>query len=50
VADEATVALLTKLPRNSDIEKAKAVFDQAQSVEEQFRHDFNGVDFTKSAS
>jgi hypothetical protein len=46
VADEATVALLTKLPFNSDIEKAKAAFDQAQSVEEQFHHDFAGVDFT----
>jgi hypothetical protein len=46
VADEATVALLTKLPRNSDIEKAKAAFDQAQSVEDKFHHDFGGVNFT----
>jgi hypothetical protein len=46
VADEATVALLRKLSGNSDIEKAKAAFGQAQTVEEQFRHDFNGVDFT----
>jgi hypothetical protein len=45
VADEATVALLTKLPFNSDLEKAKAAFAQAQSVEEKFHHDFNGVDF-----
>jgi hypothetical protein len=46
VADEATVVLLRKLSGNSDIEKAKAAFSQAQAVEEQFRHDFNGVDFT----
>jgi hypothetical protein len=42
VADEATVALLSKLPFNSDIEKAKAAFAQAQSVEEKFHHDFKG--------
>jgi hypothetical protein len=46
VADEATVALLTKLPFNSDLEKAKAAFSQAQSVEERFNHDFAGVDVT----
>ena len=46
VADEATAGLLTKLPFNSDLEKAKAAFNQAQSVEERFNHDFAGVDFT----
>jgi hypothetical protein len=46
VADQATAALLTKLPFNSDLEKAKTAFGQAQSVQEQFHHDFNGVDFT----
>jgi hypothetical protein len=46
VADLATAALLTKLSFNSDLEKAKAAFSQAQAVEEQFHHDFNGVDFT----
>jgi hypothetical protein len=46
VADQATAALLTKLPFTSDIEKAKAAFAQAQSVEERFHHDFDGVDFT----
>ena len=46
VADEATVALLTKLPFNSDIEKAKAALSQALSVEDKFQHDFNGVNFT----
>jgi hypothetical protein len=45
VADEATAALLTKLPFNSDLEKAKAAFSQAQAVEEKFHHDFDGVDF-----
>jgi hypothetical protein len=29
-----------------NLEEAKAAFNQAQAVEEQFRHDFNGVDFT----
>jgi creatinine amidohydrolase/Fe(II)-dependent formamide hydrolase-like protein len=46
VVDEATAVLLSKLPLNSDVEKAKAAFDQAQSVEEKFHHDFDGVDFT----
>jgi hypothetical protein len=46
VVDEATVVLLGKLPLDSDIQKAKAAFDQAQSVEESFLRDFEGVDFT----
>jgi hypothetical protein len=46
VVDEATAVLFRKLPLNSDIQKAKAAFDQAQSVEEKFLYDFTGVDFT----
>jgi creatinine amidohydrolase/Fe(II)-dependent formamide hydrolase-like protein len=46
VVDEATAVLLRKLPLDSDIEKAKAAFDQAQTVEERFQRDFDGVDFT----
>jgi len=46
VVDETTAALLGKLPLDSDIQKAKAAFDQAQSVEEKFLNDFTGVDFT----
>jgi hypothetical protein len=46
VADQATAALLTKLPFNSDLEKAKAAFNQAQAVDAQFQRDINGVDFT----
>jgi hypothetical protein len=46
VVDEATGALLAKLPLDSDIQKAKAAFDQAQAVEAQFQSDFSGVDFT----
>lgn len=46
VTDEATAALLSKLPLDSDIQKANAAFDQAQAVEEQFLRDFDGVDFT----
>jgi hypothetical protein len=44
VVDEATAVLLGKLPLDSDIQKAKAAFDEAQSVEENFQRDFNGVD------
>jgi hypothetical protein len=46
VVDEATAVLLGKLPLDSDVQKAKAAFDQAQSVEEKFLRDFAGVDFT----
>jgi hypothetical protein len=46
LTDQATVVLLRKLSGNSEVEKAKAAFDQAQSVEERFHHDFDGVDFT----
>jgi hypothetical protein len=46
VVDEATAVLLGKLPLDSDIQKAKAAFDQAHSVEERFLRDFTGVDFT----
>jgi hypothetical protein len=46
VADEATAVFLRKLPLDSDIEKAKAAFDQAQAVEEKVYCDFDGVDFT----
>jgi hypothetical protein len=46
VADEATAVLLSKLPLDSYIQKAKAAFDQAQAVEEKFQSDINGVDFT----
>ena len=46
VADQATAALLNTLSFNSDLEKAKAAFSQSLSAEEQFNHDFAGVDFT----
>jgi hypothetical protein len=46
VVDEATAVLLSKLPLDSDIQKAKAAFDQAQAIEEGFQRDFSGVDFT----
>jgi hypothetical protein len=47
VADEATAVLLKHLSFDPEVEKAKAGFDQAQSAEEKFHHDFDGVDFTK---
>jgi hypothetical protein len=46
VVDEATAILLGKLPLDSDIQNAKAAFDQARSVEVRFLRDFSGVDFT----
>ena len=46
VADEATIALLQRFARDPDIEKARAEFDRAQKVEEQFHKDFDGQDFT----
>jgi hypothetical protein len=35
------------LPGNPDVDKAKADFERAQKVEEEFVKDFQGVDFTK---
>ena len=46
-ADEQMLFLLKQLSFDTDIEKARAEFDRAQKVEEQFHHDFDGVDFTK---
>ena len=46
LADEATIALLQRFARDPDIEKARAEFDRAQKVEEQFHKDFYGQDFT----
>jgi hypothetical protein len=45
-ADEQTLFLLKQLSFDPDIEKARAEFERAQKVEEQFHHDFDGVDFT----
>jgi hypothetical protein len=45
-ADEETLVLLKRFLRNPDVEKARAEFDRAQKVEDQFHHDFDGVDFT----
>lgn len=47
VADQETLLLLKRFSRNPDIQKARAEFDRAQKVEEQFHKDFDGVDFTK---
>ncbi len=44
--DEATAVLLSKLPLDSDIQKAKTAFDQAQAVEDGFQRDFDKVDLT----
>jgi hypothetical protein len=46
-ADEATAYLLKQLSFDPDVEKAKAKFDQAQSVEAKFHRDFDGVDFIR---
>ena len=47
VADEATLVLLKRFSRNPDVEKARAEFDRAQKVEEQFHKDFDGVQLLK---
>jgi len=46
VADEQTAVLLKRFSGSPNVQKAKAAFDQAQSVEERFPHDFAEVDFT----
>jgi hypothetical protein len=43
---EATIALLERFALDPDVEKARAEFDRAQNVEEQFHKDFDGQDFT----
>jgi hypothetical protein len=48
VADQETAVLLKRSSRNPDIEKARAEFERAQTVEERFHKDFDGLDFTKS--
>ena len=45
-ADEETLVLLKLFSRNPDIEKARAKFECAQKVEEQFHSEFDGLDFT----
>jgi hypothetical protein len=45
-ADEQTGVLLKGFPGNPDVEKARAEFERAQKVEEEFHKDFDGVDFT----
>jgi hypothetical protein len=45
-ADEETLVLLKRFSRNPDIEKARAEFERAQKVEEQFHSEFDGLDFT----
>jgi hypothetical protein len=44
-ADEATLVLLKRFSRNPDVEKARAEFECAQKVEEQFHKDFDGCNY-----
>lgn len=46
-ANDATEILLERFRGNPDVERARAAFDRAQAVEEEFHHDFDGMDFTK---
>ena len=48
VADEETMVFLKRFSRNPDVEKARAEFDRAQTVAENFHRDFDGVDFTRA--
>ncbi|HKM58750.1 MAG TPA: hypothetical protein VJX28_08380 [Chthoniobacterales bacterium] len=45
-ADEATPFLLKQLSFDPDTEKARAEFERAQKVEEQFQKDFDSLDFS----
>ena len=45
-ADKETSILLQRFSGNPGVEKARADFERAQEVEEQFHRDFDGVDFT----
>jgi hypothetical protein len=45
-ADKATKILLKRFGGNPHVEKAKVDCDHAQEVEERFRRDFDGQDFT----
>ena len=47
-ADQRTRALLERSVGNSEVEKARAEFERAQKVEEQFHKDFDSIDFTLS--
>jgi hypothetical protein len=47
LADEETAVLLKRFSGNPDVEKARAEFDRAQKMEEQFHRDYDGVDFTR---
>ena len=46
VADEQTVALLQRFAEDPDVKTARAEFDRAQKVEEEFHREFDGLDFT----
>ena len=41
-ADERTLILLERFSRDPAVEKARAEFDRAQKVEEEYHHDFDG--------
>jgi hypothetical protein len=45
-ADQATAILLERLSFDPEVQKAQAEFEQAQSIEEKFPNDFDGVGFT----
>jgi hypothetical protein len=49
MADEQTLVLLKRFSRNPNVEKARAEFERAQKVEDQFHKDFDGVDFTSAS-
>jgi len=46
VADKETIGLLERFALDPDLEKARAEFERAQKVEENFHKDFDGLDFT----
>ena len=46
MADKETVALLQRFAADPDVKTARAEFDRAQKVEEEFHREFDGLDFT----
>ena len=46
LADQKTLVLLKRFSGNPEKEQARAEFERAQKIEEQFHEDFDGVDFT----
>jgi hypothetical protein len=45
-ADKETLKLLKRFDRNPEVEKAQSEFIRAQKIEDDFRREFDGIEFT----